>query len=785
MSMSSPLSQRLRALILAVCAVVVAGLAAGVASSLAVNLPDGRAYEEVTPVHMDGGQSYPDLASPDGNKLFYSANKGFTGESGGYAHIPYVAERTSTGWQTHSLLPPAAQYSAAKLWSHIEDWSSDFKSYLIELGPPFFDPSGGAKADEYLVEAGGGNSFTATNPIDTTPHGDIIQTDETKTEQGSEIEGASSDLSHVVRGLIPSRSGQSLGRAPLFDVTGFRSGVPHSQLVEVTGPNNADGSGTLITDCGAILGSGTWSTVGHTAFHAVSSDGSKIFFETNPGSVESLFYPSPWCTFGPPVREIFARVNDSQTTPISEPSVAYCPEINPSSGPGPNGGPFGTNALCKSAQFEGASMDGSKVFFTTTQAEVPGDADTTNDLYEYDFARPAGQNLVEVSAGDATAGTPGSEHADVKGVVRISDDGSHVYFVAQGVLTTTPGPEDQTAQNGADNLYVYDEGTTKFIGELCSGLSLSGSVADSRCPSVEGDSLWGGVSAGVAGVDNHAAWAAPFGSTIADGRFLVFDTVAQLIAAGPEADTDTAQDVYKYDSQTGALVRVSTGRDGADHNGNNDSFAATIPTIDNLNYGANASGELRPNKSGEGRPVSNDGSYVFFSTSGALESDDVNDAPDVYEWHNGLVSLISDGQNPGKLAYSSQDVEVDANLFIGSSETGSDVFFESPDVLVPQGGFSSEVIYDARIGGGFQPASAPPPCREDACQGSISATPTFPLPTSASYVGEGNLPTVVAPAAKPKVKKAAKPKKKPKKRKTAKQKSKGRKSSKRSVRGRR
>ncbi len=56
----------------------------------------------------------------------------------------------------------------------------------------------------------------------------------------------------------------------------------------------------------------------------------------------------------------------------------------------------------------------------------------------------------------------------MQGVVRISEDGSHVYFVARGVLASNANAEGQTAVQGADNLYVSDTGAheTRFVGEL-------------------------------------------------------------------------------------------------------------------------------------------------------------------------------------------------------------------------------------------------------------------------------------------------------------------------------
>ncbi len=62
--------------------------------------------------------------------------------------------------------------------------------------------------------------------------------------------------------------------------------------------------------------------------------------------------------------------------------------------------------------------------------------------------------------------------ADVENVVRVSKDGSHVYFIAHGVLAANRGANDQTALAGAHNLYVWQTdaehpaGHTRFVARL-------------------------------------------------------------------------------------------------------------------------------------------------------------------------------------------------------------------------------------------------------------------------------------------------------------------------------
>src|SRR5207342_3051476 len=77
----------------------------------------------------------------------------------------------------------------------------------------------------------------------------------------------------------------------------------------------------------------------------------------------------------------------------------------------------------------------------------------------------------------------------------------------------------------------------------------------------------------------------------------------------------------------------------------------------------------------------------------------------------------------------------------GVSADGRDVYFTTFDTLVPQDQNGSFVkIYDARSGGGFEPAPPLAPCvAADECHGSDSSSvSTPPLPTGASSGNGGN-----------------------------------------------
>lgn len=708
-------------------------------------------------MHMNDARAIATSSSEDGEKTFFVTASPFTGPSGGdafFTSTPFEASRTSAGWRTSELLPSSSEYTYGGL-GFLSDISADTTSRsLIRLDSPFLGTLVSAReTDGYFIQEPANSESLAPAQGPGGEMSIIPQSgpfaDKIAGNGGNGYLGGSADLSHLF--FADPIVGENIVEA--FEV----DGTWRDRFVAVTGSSDPDVEGNLLSDCGVNLGAaghtaGSLDSDTHTTFHAVSEDGSIVFFTAEAKPFFAM------CN-GPGADEIFARINGTQTIPISEPSEGFCPPINLASGP-PN---FGRNPLCANALFQGASKDGSRVFFTTTQSETPGVTDATTNLYEADI--DATGSAVGVRAmSQLSAGDPNNE-ARVQGVTRISDDGSHIYFVAQGQLTNDPNAQGQKAQSGADNLYVAVNGKVAFIGALCSGMDTSGTVADQYCPSAAGDqALWdngegGRRAGGSTDYDNHPAWAAPFGAATDDGRFLVFDTYAQLITTGAGADTDTAADVYEYDSQTGNIIRISAGRDGFDRNGNDSAYDATIPSPTYEASGANANPLIKA--PGEGRPVSNDGQYVFFTTSEALQSEDVNAAPDVYEWHNGLVAMISDGQDTST---NLDIIDGGANRFVSASASGRDVFFQSPDVLVPDGGASTDAIWDARIGGGFPVAGIPSPCREDACQGSIAATPSFPTPTSAVYSSDGNLPPVVVHTGKPKPKsksKKLKPRKRP------------------------
>ncbi len=655
-------------------------------------LPDCRAYEMVSPPYKGSGpaETVGPFISESGSEMHMNDIGGFgdPGDDAGFWGSEYLTARTGSGWASTPIDPPLSQFDLPQ--GEERDISQDFRRTLFFAAPIALRPGRhGERA--YIREPNG--SFVEVGPL--LPPSALSS----QAYVARYYEGASADLSHIVFILEGGNSeilwpgDETTAYAPsLYEYVGTGNAVP-----ALVGVNN---SGEQISRCGTTLGANeTEASLGAHAnakFNAISRSGGSVFFSVDP------------CEGGPPVGEVYARIGESRTVAISEPSVEDCSACD-------------TTLVDRSgALFQGASEDGSKVFFLTSQPLLGGDS--TVNLYEYDFDAPAGQRVVRVSAGNPAG-------ANVQGVVRISEDGSRVYFVAQGVLTGEPNGLGQSAVDGEDNLYLYEPDPTSpgqfktvFVTTLSSGDSQDWGYNDSRPDEVT-----------------------------PDGRFLLLPSVNRLT---PDCAACTGVQLYRYDAQTGALVRISIGENGFDHNGTLAIYSSIIAP----GYGESRAMWIPGS-------MSNDGSYVFFTSSAGLTANALNEAcigeitgecygyaRNVYEYHEGQVYLISDGQDLHRIGGST-------TLLVGASASGSDVFFQTADPLVPQDTDTQVDIYDARIDGGFPPETVAS-CQGDGCQGAQSSPPTSMVPGSATFSGPGNPVSVSQPARTVKKKKKAMKKKK-------------------------
>jgi hypothetical protein len=686
-------------------------------------LPDNRAYEQVTPAQKNGAligvvffSAGPPNVAADGSGVVSPSIQCFGDAAAcngdrGVQGDPVAFTRSPSGWISTALAPPASQFGQ----NYPVSYGGDVGAVLFSV------PTAPAYQDDFYARLGDG-SLVDVGPV-TPPSGGARAH-----VFGSSATAATADLSHLLYQLdctggdcwpfdATTRQG---GSSSLYEYVG--AGNTQPLLVGVSG---GPGSTDLISVCGDLLGGGDGAT-----YNALSGDGATVFFTARQcasGSGANAATPVP-------ADALYARIDgeraDARTVAISQPSPADCTI------------PACTGSAAAAAGFQGASHDGSRVFFTSTQQltnaasedTTPGDAaggatecsHTTGsggcNLYLYDFGKAAGHELTAVSAGDASGGGP-----RVQGVMAISPDGSRVYFVAKGVLSTDPNAQGQIAHDGAYNLYDYDvaTGDTTFISPLAG--------SDSAFP-IDGQSV-GGFTHGV-GLANVTA----------DGRFLVFMSYGQLTTD----DHSSQAQVFRYDAQTGRLIRISVGNDGFSDNGNGGvDLASIVPAF----HGG--SGRTDPT-------MSRDGSRIFFRdpaalTPGALDNIQVGTvsadpiyAQNVYEWHSGHVSLISDGRDVSAIATpGGNGLPTDATSsvgLLGTDTTGDNVFFTTTDRLVPQDGDTQLDYYDARVGGGFPFTPPSEPCDGDSCQGAAGGQPVPPSAASVTFSGPGNATRPAAPA---------------------------------------
>jgi len=636
--------------------------------AFSLGLPECRAYEMVSPPVKAGVNTTLAPApwiSEDGDAIAYYAGGAFAGAESNRGSQNVYLARRTGSEWQTEPLVLPSWVSAKSTNATPLALSTDLSKALL-LGADGASANGDTLSDYRLFIRQPDGTYVHASP-------------ELPADVGTSnpiYMGGAPDLSSVILytaiRLVPGDSGSGFG---LYVVTGTESGSPQVHRVDV------DNAGVPLSPIGI---DGAYTSAGN--FHFVSDDGSTVFISAG-GNASGTTHGSLY------VRHLTSDGTGTTTT------VA----------------PSGSTLLAGSA-------DGSRAIFLSSQQLVPGDTDATPDLYEYDAENPAGGQLVQLSAGDPSG-------ANVLGLVLSSDDATHAYFVATGVLTSNPNQDGQSAQVGADNLYLNErvrdaQGIvhthTVFVDLLCSGTNASGSVADPGC-----------------GGSDAALWALPTGKmvqgTVPDARYLTLATFAQLT---PD-DTDAAQDIYRYDSETGEVSRVSHAVEGfgTDGNGAVNSTIAAPTYRTNLGLGANVYSQ-------RSRALSDDGSEVVFETTEALAPGDDNNALDVYGWHadplapgGGTVSLISSGHDGGPFTTVSAPGLVDPS--------GRNVFFAAADPLVTQDNDSGlRDVYDARMDGGYpavHPAAQCDPVADPAaCQGLSGPAPANGQAGSTSPPGTGN-----------------------------------------------
>ena len=718
-------------------------------------LPDCRAYELVEqggtePITFHnrpqnnqyqgtggsaGTGSFSAVASVTGNRFsFYSR---YGAPPGSYGPGPeYLSTRGQYGWSTQEVIPPQSVDAGLTCLGFILGYSPDLSKLVIADGnfqqqERYLDEhqSEYCGHDEPLLVPGE-PELVQNIFLDDSETGSyqLLDLNQPKVPRNAWFQAGSADFSHIVF-TDAAKLTPEAPTPPEYAAQGYSVG---EDLYE-----NSGGVVRLVT----ILPDGTpvWGLLANGGegynesnsvwTHAVSADGERVFFYAE-GELE----PRNAYRGG----NLYLRENAAQSPSAlegekcTEPAKACTVQVDAKQGgAGPSGG----------GHFQWASTDGSKVFFTDESkltADSTADAGKP-DLYEYDVERPLAERLA-----DLTANAP--EPASVQGLSGISEDGSYVYFVAEGVLTgTEQNSQGAKAEAGQPNLYLRHVGATTYIatllpspreGDGCDWYSAppQGAVGEDHCftarVSPNGQFLGFDSLKSVTGYDNT-----PVDQTVSKGC---------TKGVGFGSEPAPCQEVFLYETAQNKLSCAS-----CDPGGTRPIFAASIqnPTRTDAMWGDGPT-TLQ-------RQVSDNG-QVFFDTQNRLLTSDVNNAINVYEYQGGHLHLISSGASN------------DDSYFYGASASGNDVFFITEQALVSSDTDETNSLYDARVGGGFLagPAVGPggvveaPPCESvEACKPPPGESPAEPFPASSAFSGAGNLvspPPPGLPAPKKVVKKAIK-----------------------------
>lgn len=207
-----------------------------------------------------------------------------------------------------------------------------------------------------------------------------------------------------------------------------------------------------------------------------------------------------------------------------------------------------------------------------------------------------------------------------------------------------------------------------------------------------------------------------------DGKVVVFASTGSFTEPNPDAFAQ----VYRWSPDDG-LERISAPSDDGPATGHSSigNYGTLIPTLSGARYKPFA-----PIRNGAtlGASMTADGSRIFFESDQRLDDRDVNDVIDVYEWHDGEVSLVTPG------------TQHQHALYHDNSADGKTVFFTTRSALIPELDRNSvRDVYAMRVGGGF-PIPKEERCAGEACQGEIdTSAPDAAVSGSARLSGDGNV----------------------------------------------
>jgi hypothetical protein len=413
---------------------------------------------------------------------------------------------------------------------------------------------------------------------------------------------------------------------------------------------------TLVSQADSSCGTGGCAGEAQSAsFAGASANGLRIFFETS----ESLV-PAD----GDSANDVYVR------------DLTGAPKTELVSGAPPGACPGGLSASQCEPKFRGASADGSRAFFTTSERISSGlDTDAASDVYAWHGGTetlisvgpdggngPAPATFAGASSDGGTAffqtseGLIAADHLDSATDVYASNLGSNPP-VTTLVTQADPACVVGGCGNGSDN--------ATFAGASLTGDAVFFQTEESLAPA-DGDSVNDvyvrHLSAGTTVLASQADPACPveicgsvaeatFAGASTDGSSLIFTSKEPFTAT----DTDGARDVYKRD-----LAAPSTTLE---------SPAGICPLPEEKGCDSSFAG------------ISDNASHVFFRTLERLGAEDVDSELDIYERAEAKTRLVS-ARNSVSLGPATPVLTATKPAVSGESLTPSVLGHADPDTSI-------------------------------------------------------------------------------------------------------
>jgi hypothetical protein len=668
------------------------------------------------------------VAAGDGNSVTYVANGPVTSEPEGNRAIEgnqVLSRRGPGGWSSKDIVTPHEKGEGLNAGTpqEYQFFSSDLSLALVApfgfenplQEPPLVPGRTSEERGLYLRH----DATCESDP--TTCYEPVVTSDNDTagTPFGGQLEfrAASADLSHVVFKAPVALTPNAPAEGGLYERNAGVPALEQLKFVSSLPAKTGKPKGAFEPQPGnGVEG------VSEAARNAISTDGRRVFFS---GSKSEATFE---------LRNLYMRDTSSGRTM----------RIDAQEGLKPKG------AKAQS-HFQIASTDGSRVFFTDTGGL------TADSLLKGAEGGPADLYVCEVEGAGEAESCPagkltdltGPEHGfigpgDVVGaVLGISDDGSTIYFAANGAQAggttgTCPNPNSESeTTTGADSCTLY---MAHHAGAGWENPKPILSLSAEDLPD------WAGGGERLSNLTSRVS---------SDGRYVAFMSERPLTGydnrdASPAAHEARDEEVFLYDSSKPGLTGL-------------------VCASCNPNPAHRPTGVFDTEKSGEGEgllvdPTSRvwkerwlagsippwtavnsvdapyqsryllDEGRLYFNSADALVAADVNKrseqipeesepaqvgVEDVYQYEpEGLGSCASGAG--GCVSLLSSGTSEQESAFLDASASGNDVFFLTSQSLVSSDIDSVADVYDARVCSAGSPCITPPPPAAKPCSDEAS-----------------------------------------------------------------